>query len=81
MLQLVYMKYQKNIKIYTDLHHIQNRIIEVTKMHPQRKYNKTILENVSDNRITYKDQIIDLVQQSQHDNSRIIHNNRLPVYI
>jgi len=65
----------KIIKIYKDLHNIQNRIIEVTKMYPQRKYNKTILDNVSENKPTYKDQLLDLLQSYQHD--CIIHNNRL----
>ena len=34
------------IKIYKDLELIQNRIVAVTKMFPQRKHNKVILDNI-----------------------------------
>jgi len=34
------------IKIYKDLDLIQNRIIAVTKLFPQRKHNKTIHDNI-----------------------------------
>jgi len=64
----------KILKIYEDPYQIQKRIIEVTKMYPQRKHNKTIFEHVTDKR-TYQDKIIDKLEQSQHD--CIIHNNRL----
>ena len=33
------------MKIYTDLGLVQNKVIQVTKMFPQKTYNKVILEN------------------------------------
>jgi len=54
------------IKIYKDLELIQNRIIAVTKMFPQRKHIKTIHDNIK-YKPTYKDQIIQKLKTSQHD--------------
>jgi len=62
------------IKIYRDLDLIQNRIIAVTKMFPQRKHNKTIHDNIK-YKPTYKDQIIEKLESSQHD--CVIYGERL----
>lgn len=53
---------------------IQNRLVQVTKLFPQRTYNKVILDNIK-YKPTYEDTIIVKLKDSQHD--CVIHNNRL----
>jgi len=68
---------QPIVKICTDLKLIQNRLITVTKMVPQRAHNKTILKNVV-YKPTYHDKILELMNSSKHD--CILHNNRIHCY-
>ena len=65
---------KKIIKIYKDLELIQNRIIAVTKLFPQRRHNKTIHDNIQ-YKPTYKDQIVEKLKTSQHD--CVIYGERL----
>jgi len=60
--------------IYTALELVQNRLIQVTKMFPQRTYSKTILGNIKC-KPRYKDKIIEKLKTSQYD--CVIHEDRL----
>ena len=62
------------IQVYKDLALIQNRLITVIKMMPQRAHNKTILEH-NKYKPTYMDRIIDKLSKSQHE--CVIHNQRI----
>jgi len=68
---------QPIVKTCTDLRLIQNRLIMVTKMFPQRAHTKTILKHVV-YKPTYQDKILELISSSKHD--CILHNNRVHCY-
>lgn len=61
-------------QLCTNLALIQNRLIHVTKMFPQRQHNKTIHKHIT-YKPTYQDRIMELVSKSKHD--CILQNNRI----